>query len=242
MSAASSRPGVAVTVFTRDVDVAFPPLLCVLGVVAAVALLVVLIVFSVRQERRRMAALRAWASAHGWRIVDRPRAEWTSRMPGRERRGVRLALVGPYDGHQVSVAEYQYTTTSTTGSGSSASTSSTTYHYLVVVVHLEVPGETIAVQRRGGLSKLGRSIFGDRPTALGDEAFDSQWRVSAPDPATVRRYIGPMLAQEHIAGRVPHWSLQGTELITYERGRLDDPARIPALADPLVRVARLLGR
>jgi hypothetical protein len=154
---------------------------------------------------------------------------------------VRLALVGPYEGHQASVAEYQYTTTSTTGSGTSASTSSTTYRYLVVV-HLEAPGATIAVQRRGGLSKLGRSIFGDRPTALGDERFDSQWRVNAPDPARVRRYIGPALAQEHIAGRVPHWSLQGTEPITYDRGRLDDLARIPALVDPLIRVARLLGR
>lgn len=111
---------VAVTVFTQDVDVAFPPLL-VIVVLAVVALLVVLIAFSIRAERRRMAALRAWASAHGWRTVDRPRAEWTSRMPG----------------------------------------------------------------------------------PLGDERFDSQWRVNAPDPARVRRYIGPVLAQEHIAGRVP---------------------------------------
>jgi hypothetical protein len=222
------------------VDVAFPPLL-VIVVLAVVALLVVLIAFSIRAERR------------GWRRCarGRPRTAGGSSTargpngppacPAANVAGVRLALVGPYEGHQASVAEYQYTTTSTTGSGTSASTSSTTYRYLVVV-HLEAPGATIAVQRRGGLSKLGRSIFGDRPTALGDERFDSQWRVNAPDPARVRRYIGPALAQEHIAGRVPHWSLQGTEPITYDRGRLDDLARIPALVDPLIRVARLLGR
>jgi hypothetical protein len=30
--------------------------------------------------------------------------------------------------------------------------------------------------------------------------------------------------------------------MTYERGRLTDPARIPALVAPLLRVASLLGR
>lgn len=211
------------------------------GCLGLVALLVVAIVYSIRQERRRMAALRAWAHRHGWRVVDRPQAQWTSRMPGRNRRGVSLALVGTHQGHQVSVAEYKYTTTSTSTSDSST-TSSTTHHYVVAVVHLDVPGAAIAVHPRGGLSKLGRTIFGDRATALGDERFDSQWRVSAQDPSVVRGFIGPLLAAEHIAGRLPHWSLQGTELITYERGRLTDPARIPALVAPLVRVASLLGR
>jgi hypothetical protein len=212
------------------------------GCLVLAALLVVAIVFSIRQERRRMAALRAWAHAHRWRIIDKPRPEWTSRMPGRNARGVSLALVGVQGGHQVSVAEYQYTTTSTSTSGSSRSSSSTTHHYIVVVVHLDVPGAAISVDRRGGLSKLGRSIFGDRATALGDERFDSQWRVSARDPSTVRGFIGPQLAAEHVAGRVPHWSLQGTDLITYESGRLTDPSRIPGLVAPLVRVASLLGR
>ncbi len=217
------------------------PALIGIGCLVLVALLVVAIVYSIRQERRRMAALRAWAHAHRWRVVDRPRADWTSRVPGRNRRGVTLALVGAHQGHQVSVAEYHYTTTSTS-SGTSSSTSTTTHHYIVVVVHLDVPGAAIAVERRGGLSKLGRTLFGDRATALGDERFDSQWRVSAQDPNLVRGFIGPHLAAEHIAGRVPHWSLQGTELITYESGRLTDPARIPALVTPLVRVASLLGR
>lgn len=34
---------------------------------------------------------------------------------------------------------------------------------------------------RGGLSKLGRAVFGDRATAIGDERFDSKFRVTAPD-------------------------------------------------------------
>jgi hypothetical protein len=219
------------------------PALIGVGCAVLVALLVVGIVYSIRQERRRMEAIRAWAYAHRWRIVERPQAAWVSRMPGRNRRGVSLALVGVEQGHQVSVAEYKYTTTSSSTNASGHSTSSsTTHHYIVTVVHLDVPAAAIAVQQRGGLSKLGRSIFGDRPTALGDERFDSQWRVSAKDPATVRGFIGPMLAEEHIAGRVPSWSIEGNELITYQNGRLTDPAVIPALVAPLVRVASLLGR
>ncbi len=209
------------------------------GILLLLGLFTVALVHGVRQDRRRVDALRAWARAHGWRFIDSPQAEWTTRMPGRNRRGVSLAMVGVQQGHQVSIAEYRYTETTTS---SNNTTSSTTHHFVVVVVHLDRPGATIAVQSRGALSKLGRSIFGDRPTALGDERFDSQWRVSATDPATARGYLGPALVAEHIAGRVPHWSIQGTELVTYERGRLTDPSRIPALAAPLLRVASLLGR
>ena len=210
-----------------------------LGALLLVTLFVVAIVHGVRQERRRVEALRAWAYAWGWRFIDHPQVQWTSRMPGRNRRGVSLAMVGVQQGHQVSVAEYRYTETT---SSANNSTSTTTHHFIVVVVHLDRPGATIAVQSRGAFSKLGRTLFGDRATALGDDRFDSQWRVSAQDPATVRGYIGPVLAAEHVAGRVPHWSVQGTELVTYERGRLTDPARIPALVAPLLRVASLLGR
>ncbi|MGN9912781.1 hypothetical protein ACTMTJ_35130 [Phytohabitans sp. LJ34] len=216
------------------------PALLGLGGVLLVALLVLAVVHGVRQERRRVEALRAWAHAHQWRIVDSPQpVGWTSRVPGRNRRGVSRALVGVQQGHHVSVAEYRYTETTST---SNNSTSSTTHHFIVVVVHLDRPGATIAVQHRGALSKLGRSIFGDRATALGDERFDSRWRVSADDPTIVRGFLGPALVAEHIAGRVPHWSLQGTELVTYEHGRLTDPSRIPALVAPLLRVASLLGR
>jgi hypothetical protein len=38
------------------------------------------------------------------------------------------------------------------------------------------------------------------------------------------------------------WSLEGADLLTYRSGRIDDPAHIPGLAAPLVRVAAFLGR
>lgn len=223
------------------------PVVIGLGLALLIAFVVAATVLGIRHERRRRAALRDWAHRNGWRYVEAPRVEWMSRLPGTSQRRVTLALTGVLDGREVTVADYSYTRTSTStttgGDGQSqTSTSSTTHHLVVVVVTLPEPGPTLAVERRGSPSKLGRAIFGDKPTALGDEQFDSRFRLTGPDPDTIRRYVGPSLAVEHIAGRVPPWSLYGTQLLTYYEARLDDAERIPALAQPLVRVARLLGR
>ncbi|MEH1130656.1 hypothetical protein [Micromonospora sp. CPCC 206061] len=223
------------------------PVMIGLGLVLLIAFVVVATVLGVRHERRRRAALRDWARRHGWRYVEEPRVDWMSRMPGTSRRRVTLALTGVLNGREVTVADYSYirsSTSTTTGADghSSTSTSSTTHHFVVVVVSLPEPGPTLAVERRGGLSKLGRAILGDKPTALGDEQFDSKFRLTGPDPDTIRRYVGPALVAEHIAGRVPPWSLYGSQLLTYYEGSIDDPERIPAFAEPLVRVAHLLGR
>jgi hypothetical protein len=208
-----------------------------------VVLVVVMMVVSVRRERRRREALRQWATQHGWTYTERPATEWGRRLPGRSRRGVSLALSGVVNGYPVSVADYSYTETSTSTTGTdSTRSSSTTYHFVVVVVRLPRPGPTIEVRQRHGLGKLGRRIFGDPATALGNEAFDRAFRIITKDPATARQMVGPLLAGEHVAGRVPPWSLHGAELLTYQRGRLSEPAHIPGLAAPLVRVATLLGR
>jgi hypothetical protein len=224
------------------------PALIAAGCVLLIVLVVVAIVVSVRQERQRREALRAWAGRHGWTYVERPAAtDWSARLPGRNRRGVSLMLSGVMGGYPVSVADYSYTTTSSStthrADGTpSTSTSTTTHHYVVVVVRLPRPGPSVEVQPRHGLSKLGRAIFGEAKTALGYEPFDRAFRIYAKDPAAARRLVGRSLAGQHLAGQVPAWSLYGVDLLTYERGRLGDPARIPGLVAPLVRVATLLGR
>jgi hypothetical protein len=223
------------------------PTLIAVGGAAFVVLIVIGIVVSVRRERRRREALRLWAARYGWTYLERPATDWGDRLPGRNRRGVSLVLSGVVDEYPVSVADYEYTETSTSTTrnadgSSSSSTSSRTHHFIVIVVRLPRPAPALAVQPRGGLSKLGRTVFGDRASALGYEPFDRAFKVVTKDPGAARHLIGPVLAGEHVAGRVPAWSVRGVELLTYERGRLGDPARIPALAAPAVRVARLLGR
>jgi hypothetical protein len=223
------------------------PVLIAVAVALVIVLIVVAAVVSARRERQRREALRRWAAQHGWTYVERPKTDWVPRLPGHGRRGVSLMLSGVVEGYPVSVAEYSYTQTSTSTTRnadgtSSSSTSSTTHHFVVVVVRLVRPGPSIEVVPRHGLSKLGRAIFGDRATALGYEPFDRAFRIAAKDPAAARQLVGPVLAAEHIAGRVPPWSLHGAELLTCKSGRLDDPARIPSLAAPLIRVATFLGR
>jgi hypothetical protein len=223
------------------------PILIGAGCVLLVTLVVIGIVLSVRHEKRRLASLQQWAQLNQWQYTPRPAVDWGARLPGRDRRGVSLALSGIYDGYPVSVADYSYTETSTSTSTSSTgmtttSTSHHTHHFIVVVVRLRQPGPAIAVEARHGLSKLGRALFGDGKTATGYAPFDRDFRISTKDPAAARYLVGPILVGEHLAGRVPPWSLYGTELMTFRPGRLRDPATIPDLVAPLIRVADFLGR
>jgi hypothetical protein len=84
-------------------------------------------------------------------------------------------------------------------------------------------------------------MFGDNATATGHDAFDQQFRVHTPNPELARTLIGPTLIAEHLADRVPAWSLTGHHLLTWQTGRISDPDHIAMLAKPLVRVAKLLG-
>ena len=99
-----------------------------------------------------------------------------------------------------------------------------------------------AVHARGALSRLGRTLWGDNPAASGDETFDRQFQILTKDPDLARSLIAPALIAEHVAGRVPEWSLTGSDLLPWQPGHIDDPPRIPMLVSPLLRVAQLLGR
>jgi hypothetical protein len=200
-----------------------------------VVLTVIVAVVGFRGERRRRAALRRWAAEYGWQMVRRPAVNWGLRMPGRNRRGVDLALTGVLGGRPVTIAEYSYT------SGSAdIDDISTTHRYVLMVVRLRWPGPTVAVFRRGGMSRLVRSLMGDGPTAIGHEPFDRAYKVAANDMRRVRSVLGPNLVAEHAAGRLPDWSLEGTELLAFREGRIGGPAGIPAQFAPLLRVADLI--
>ena len=203
------------------------------------AVLAVVIPFAIvaqRREKARQQALALWATQHEWQVVPKPHVDWGRRLPGGNKRGVSLALSGVVGGRPVTIAEYSYTTATTTN----GTTSTTTHHFVLHVVVLREPMPTVAVYRRGGMSKLGRALFGDKATALGYEPFDRVYRVSAADPRLVRSVLLPALVTEHVAGRLPDWSLQGRELLSFRTGRIDDPATIPAELAPLVRVADLI--
>ncbi|ROP34263.1 hypothetical protein EDD30_7342 [Couchioplanes caeruleus] len=214
--------------------------LCLATVVALVALGVAT---GRRRERERREALQGWASARGWTLVDHPAVDWSSRLPGRNRRGVTLALTGPLWGRRASVADYSYTETTTTSSsdahgGTTHGTHSTTHHFTVLVVHLDRPSPYLGVQPRGTLAKWGRALFG-AGAALGNEQFDKNFRVVG-EPSSSPYPLSPALLAAHVDGVAPAWTLHGTDLMTSTPGRLKDPESIPYLLGSLYRVADLL--
>jgi hypothetical protein len=153
---------------------------------------------------------------------------------------VSLILAATAYGRPVCVAEYSYTTESMTDSRGNRST--TTHHLIVTVVRLAASYAPVAVQPRGALSRLGRTIFGDNAASTGHQDFDRQFRVQTKDPATSRALVGPALIAEHLAGRIPAWSVAGHDLVAWQPGHIDDPSQVETLAAQLVRVADLLGR
>jgi hypothetical protein len=98
----------------------------------------------------------------------------------------------------------------------------------------------MAIRRRGVISELGQALFGPGETATGHEAFDREYRVSADIPSAARTYLRPELIAAHLAVRLPDWSLDRDELLTYRDGRIDEPLRVPAEARMALRVAALL--
>ncbi|MER7330384.1 MULTISPECIES: hypothetical protein [unclassified Micromonospora] len=202
--------------------------------------LVALVVTAHRQERERRDRWRQWAARYGWTYAEHPQVAWTDRVPGRSRRGVRFLLTGMLHGRPVGVAEYAYTETHTsTGADGNQTTNSQTHTYVVCSVWLRRQFPALAVAPRHVFSKLGRALFGSDSYATGHEEFDRQWRVGAAAPGQ-QALVGPTLIGAHLAGAVPAWSVRGTELITYRRGRLEDPALVPSLVTPLITVADLL--
>jgi hypothetical protein len=204
------------------------------GIVLTVVVVIALVVWRARRERARKAKISQWAASRGWTVTPRPGdIEWTSRLPGNNRRGVSLILSGNVDGWPVCVAEYSYTT--------SSDDSTTTHRYVVTAVRLAAWYEPVAVQSRGGISRLGKAIFGDNAAATGNADFDRQFRVKTRDPATSHALLGPAFIAEHLAGQIPAWSLAGQDLLAWQEGKIGDPSRIEAVAAGLVRVATLIG-
>ena len=201
------------------------------GMGVVTALVVGIRLAALRRARRSGAALRRWAAQHSWTYVDRPVTGWEHRLPGPGRR-VRRVLSGIVDRYPVSVADYTYVEGGEYGGTAS----------LVVVVRLPWSGPSVEVRPRSDRSRLGRGIDGGGVIGVGYEPFDRGYLVFTNAPADAVRLIGPVLAGEHLGGRLPAWSLQGADLLSFGSGRLDDPDAISALAAPLVRVAELLGR
>jgi hypothetical protein len=192
-------------------------------------------IVDVQRKRKRHDRIAQWAAEHCWSITKKPAVSWAGQLPGRNGR-VRLLVCASIGGLTVGVAEYTYTTSS----GSSGPSSNTTKNLLVTTIRLPHRYSAIAVVRRGVLSQLGRAMLGDTAFATGDAEFDDRFRIDTRHPDLARALVGPALIAEHLAEHIPTWSLADHDLLTWQDGKIGDPEQIPALVEPLMRVAQLL--
>jgi len=184
-------------------------------------------------QRARDDRIGQRAESQGWTVTRNPELiEWCSQLPGSHYRGVSQIMSRTENGWPVSVAEYSYYD----GSGEGE----TKRHYVVTHVRLTSSYPPVAVERRGGISRVGRAVFGDNAASTGNEDFDRQFRVKTDDPAG-HALVGPALIAEQFAGRIPTWSLAGPDLVTWQKGKLGDLSRIQPVIDGLIRVAGLIG-
>jgi hypothetical protein len=111
-------------------------------------------------------------------------AELATRQLPSQRGRVPLLAYNWLDALIVGVADYSYTTTVrySTGPNGQALPTTTTHTLLVTAVRLPYRYPAIAVVRRGALSRLGRTLFGDGASATGNAEFDRRFRIRTATP------------------------------------------------------------
>lgn len=187
-------------------------LACLGGVAGLVVLMVWLVRRARRRERQRLARVAAWAAGAGFQPLRATVGNrWLSLLPG-DRGRVTLVLAGAHKGRPTEIGEYQYTV--------STGKSSHTYHYVVVAARVHGQYPYVGVAERGIGSSLWRSLTGPGGTEIGQQAFDTRFRVRTDVPALGRRLLCPELVSAMLSNMVPAWMLYGPELLALYHGRI----------------------
>ena len=151
---------------------------------------------------------------------------------GRVHRPGAFALYGVVAGRPVAIAECFLSTQNTAKQEPEP--------FVLLMAGLRKPVPTIAVHQRLDWERTERRLALDRPTFVGDDAFDQEYRVVAPDPAAARAAIGPALIAAHVAGKLPDWSVRGTEVLTYRAGNVGMLTSIPNQFTSVMLIADLI--
>jgi hypothetical protein len=186
-----------------------------------------------QEDRARVAGLEKWALANDWRFVRHPAVDWPGRVREHSTDRLKFALYGLVDGRAVAIAECDFSSASNTSEPR-------TDPVVLLMAELRQPAQTVAVHRRTAWEQSDRRRALDRPTFVGVEAFDHEYRIVAPDPRAARAVVGPALIAEHVAGTLPDWSVQGREVLTCRPGQIGVFIGIPGQFTSVMRVADLI--
>ena len=177
------------------------------------------------RERRRHAALRAFAVRQGWQLVRRDDV-WARELEGEPfgrgtGRRCEDVLLGTHGGRDVVAFDYSFRTHSTDANGQRQTR---THRYAVALLRLPVAVARVEVEPASWLSGL----F-DRGLELESQAFNDRYRVRADDPRLAYDLL-PARSMQLLLDR-PELSLRllGGTAVAWDRGRLDPPELLERL-------------
>ena len=203
------------------------------SVILAVAVLIALFVLVVRLmtwfDERDYHAVEGWAQAHSWACFrDSKGGRWTGSLPKRADRHVKARVEGI-------LREYSFTLVYALIPEAAAVWYIVDVPVMIVIVHLPSAYPKVNVMSRTLPPR--RSATG----TVGHPEFDRKFRVRTEAPGGPEAVIPSQLADAHVAGTVPLWSVQDRELICVFERKQAKPANLDAAVDRAVQVADLLG-
>ena len=217
-------------------------------------------------SRRDQAAAEQWAARNGWAVSRNASLPFEVGGPEDGQGEAEILLYTTVDGRPVAVADHWYRRWHNSWD-TEASQRRMMARHTVTMVRLSQSYPRMTLKRRSGsggwsavsavlggigaasdpvnslLGGIQRTLFAPKTVGLtlGHPAFDEKFEIVATDPDVARSLVGPMLAEEHAAGRAPTWTIQGDNLYSLQGTSPIVPDEIPELLSALLRVADLLG-
>lgn len=174
-------------------------------------------------QRRAIAArgenLRALATAQGWQFTDKDKTfakRWHGK-PFTSGGSARHIISGSHWGREISMFEYHYTTTASTGT----TTTTQNHVFSVWAVELEQRVPDLSVGPEGAFGGKVAEAFGFARVDTGDTEFDEMFKVKCDDEAFGRAVLAPEVVALLKRTGVWHWRLNGSTMLSFERGALD---------------------
>jgi hypothetical protein len=194
----------------------FPLVLFAVGL----CVVVVVAVLGYQADKKRRAALQAFALSSGWTYTPRDDS-WCDRFlgtpfgEGDDRRASNV-LHGPYAGSDMVAFDYQYDTHSTDSKGNRTTT---THRYAVCALQLPAPLPGLELSPESALTRLAGHLGLD-DVELESEDFNRMYRVKARDRKFAYDVLNPRTMAALLTRPALHLRLLALDAVCWENGRL----------------------
>lgn len=175
-------------------------------------------------HRRRVEALRRWATATGWTYVGSDASlvrRWRGQPFGQgHAQRTSDVLVGTFEGARALSFAYAWTT----GSGKNQTTH--TAHVVALGLPATLPWVEVTPQ---GLGARLAKVFGAQDIDFELQEFNDAFRVASGDARVAHAIIHPRHMEALLAGPRLPWRIEGADVLTWRLGGTDLATIHPAL-------------